>query len=66
MAADVTAGPAFQSATPRRLFETLIRDIAQRYAVSADGKRFLLPLPVEAETNRPLTVIQNWLAAAKR
>ncbi len=68
LAADVTAGPAFQSATPRRLFETRIQEPVERYAVSADGKRFLIPLEgtVEADANRSLTVIQNWLAAAKR
>ena len=66
LAADVTAGPAFQSATPRRLFETRIAEPLGRYEVSGDGKRFLIPLPVETDTNRPLTLIENWLAAAKR
>jgi len=66
LAAEVTAGPVFQSAAPRRLFETRIQDIFERYAVSADGKRFLIPLPVESDANRPLTVVQNWLGAAKR
>ena len=66
LAADVTAGPVFQSGTPRRLFETRIQEVSERYAVSADGKRFLIPLPVEADANRPITVIENWLAAAKR
>ncbi len=66
LAAEVTAGPAFQSATPQRLFETRIASLSERYAVSADGKHFLLPLPVESDANRPLTVVQNWLAAAKR
>ena len=66
MAAEVSAGPAFQAATPQRLFETPIRDGAQRYAVSANGKRFLLALPVESDSSRPLTVVQNWLGSAKR
>jgi len=66
LAAEVTAGPAFQLATTRRLFETRIQDIFERYAVSADGKRFLMPVPVESDANRSLTVIENWLAAAKR
>jgi len=66
LAAEVTAGPAFQLATTRRLFETRIQDIFERYAVSADGKRFLIPLLVESDANRSLTAIQNWLAAANR
>ena len=65
-AADVTAGPAFQSGLPRRLFETGIQATNESYAVSADGKRFLIPMPVESEGSRTLTVIQNWLGAAKR
>ena len=66
LAADVTAGPPFQPATPRRLFETRIQDRTERYAVSGDGKRFLIPLPLETDANRPLTVVENWLGAAKR
>ncbi len=66
LAADVTVATTFQSASPHRLFETRILDAFERYSVSADGKRFLLPLPVESNANRSLTVIENWLAAAKR
>jgi hypothetical protein len=67
MAAEVSAAPAFRPGIPQPLFETRIQDLLERYAVSRDGKRFLVPMPVEeTEGARPLTVIQNWLAGAKR
>lgn len=67
MAAEVSLGPAFQSRMPQPLFETGITHPFERYAVSADGKRFLVPVPLEhREENRSATVVVNWLAAAKR
>ena len=57
---------ARESGTPRRLFETGIRDTNESYAVNAEGKRFLIPAPVESKGNGTHTVIQNWLGAAKR
>ncbi len=68
MAAEVKSGPVFQPGVPQQLFETGIRKIRnERYAVSGDGKRFLVPLPVmETVAIRPTTVVENWLAVAKR
>jgi len=67
MAAEVSAGSAFPAGTPQPLFETGLMGNFERYAVSGDGKRFLVPMPAEGpEGSRPLTVVQNWLAAAKR
>ncbi len=65
-AAAANAGIPFQVGAPQRLFETRIQNPNERYAVSADGKRFLVPLPVNIEAVRPLTVIENWLASVKR
>ena len=67
IAAEVSSGPAFRLGTPQRLFEAGFGDSFERYPVSRDGKRFLVPMPVEgAEGIRPLTVVQTWLAGARR
>jgi Tol biopolymer transport system component len=67
MAAEVSAGESFEAGTPVALFETGITNPLEHYAVTADGKRFLVPMPVEAsEGVRAVTVVQNWLAGAKR
>jgi serine/threonine protein kinase len=36
------------------------------YDVSADGQRFLVPLPPEEEIAEPLTVVLNWTAGLKK
>src|SRR5262249_42497097 len=36
------------------------------YAVTSDGKRFLIDTVVENEANSPLTVVVNWMAEAKK
>ena len=41
--------------------------VARYYDVSADGRRFLLLEPVEAQTEgQPVTLIMNWLEAPKK
>jgi hypothetical protein len=35
------------------------------YSPSADGRRFLIPVPVEQETALPMTVVLNWMAGLK-
>jgi len=37
-----------------------------RYAVSPDGQRFLINVPVEAQTSAPITVVLNWTADLKK
>jgi serine/threonine protein kinase len=56
-----TSGLEFSA--PKPLFDTHTTD---RYAVTADGQRFLLTTPVEESTSAPITVILNWTAEAKR
>ena len=48
--------------------ETLFGPIGANtiFDVSADGRRFLMLVPVAAETDPPLTVVQNWTAGIKR
>ena len=67
MAAPVAPGPTIRPGAPVALFETRMVGSGERYAVAADGQRFLVPMPVvDVSTPVPVTLIQNWLAAAKR
>jgi Tol biopolymer transport system component len=56
---------------PRPLFHTRIsgglgRDVRNNYAVSRDGKRFLIVTDVEKSSSPPITVIVNWPELLKR
>ena len=67
MAAEVSLGPGLRAGTPQRLFETgIATSFFERYAVSRDGKRFLVPMPVEQRASRSATVVWNWLQMATR
>ena len=67
-----TDGDRFEPSTPQRLFETRIRprpgsSPISPYAVSADGKRFLIAAePETSPESPPLHVTVNWLAGLKR
>jgi hypothetical protein len=37
-----------------------------QYDITADGKRFLVNIPVEQPEVAPLTLVQNWAAALKK
>jgi eukaryotic-like serine/threonine-protein kinase len=68
MAAPVRVGPTFEHGSPVVLFQThrepdLVRYEDMQYAVSADGKRFLIPTPVASSP--PVTVMVNWTAGLK-
>jgi len=64
MAVEVKAdASAFEFGVPKPLFETHTTD---RYAVTADGQRFLINTTLEESTSAPITVILNWTAEAKR
>jgi Tol biopolymer transport system component len=64
----VSAGEAFKAGLPEILFEARPVPVLQRnrYAVSEDGQRFLLLLPVETQANPPMTVVQHWPASLDR
>ena len=67
MAAAVSAGQTFQAGVPAPLFETGVTMPFERYSVSPDGQRFLLPMRVgEAGVAGSATLVLNWLAGAKR
>jgi Tol biopolymer transport system component len=67
MAVPVKAGTTFEVGSPRPLFDTTLDPMAfrQEYAVSADGKRFLLNAPIDTAAP-PLTVVLNWPALLRR
>jgi eukaryotic-like serine/threonine-protein kinase len=62
MVADVTLGKDFHASVPRALFPTALLKTTARhiYAVTKDGKRFLLPVPDQRQASTPITVVLNW------
>ena len=61
-------GSRFAAAPPRPLFEipplaSQLRAASFRYAVTADGKRFLVLMEPKDTPQSPLTVVVNWQAA---
>ena len=63
MAAPVSAaGGSFSSGTPVPLFQTRFRNLTtlRQYAVSSDGKRFLLVFPAQDPASSPMRVLLNW------
>ena len=70
MVVPVESSGVFEPGTPRALFQTsLPRSISPhpiQYAVAPDGLRFLIDLPVETATPRPLTLVLNWPTELKQ
>jgi Tol biopolymer transport system component len=61
-------GSMLETTTPKKLFATRVRTGTPgtaRYAVSADGNRFLVSGPVQDSRPAPLTVILNWTSMLK-
>jgi Tol biopolymer transport system component len=64
MAVPVSAnGAGFQHGTPVALFKGPVSP--QGWDVSADGKKFLLAVPVGETAQAPFTVVLNWLSLFK-
>lgn len=66
MAVDVSAGATFQAGVPQPLFGTHLISLFARFAVTANGQRFLVPAPVSEAISSPATVVVNWTAGIKR
>ena len=67
MSAEVVPGEVFQSRRPRRLFPVQTfpsSGLTRHYALSRDGKRFLMAVRQQMATV-PLTVVVNWLSQVK-
>ena len=72
MAVEVSTAPRFSAGNPKPLFDTLIYRTTVgypvfRFAVTPDGKRFLIDtVPTAAQNSTaPITVVLNWQAALK-
>jgi len=67
MSVAVAYAPTFSLGIPRLVFETRLMEMGnsplRRYAVSADGTRFLMNVPVADARPEPITVVVNWEAA---
>ena len=75
MSATIDTTREFQAGIPQRLFAlfssgTFVNVLNNRqYAVTKDGKRFLVLVPRSSDRNAsplPLTVVVNWLAAVQK
>jgi Tol biopolymer transport system component len=76
MAVEVnTAGIAFESGTPKALFDTGYINLPSgggnyhTFAVARDGQRFLIPRPVSTvpeDASSPIVVVLNWAAGRAR
>jgi hypothetical protein len=57
-----TTGGKFTSGLPQPLFHAPLRlySVANQYAVSSDGQRFLLLMPTQALDEEPFRVLLNW------
>jgi hypothetical protein len=63
MAVQVTTTPTFTHGPPVSLFDA----VADNYAVTRDGRRFLLAIPTgETHVSPPMTVVLNWAEALKK
>jgi serine/threonine protein kinase/Tol biopolymer transport system component len=68
MAAAVNGkGSSFEVGAVKPLFETrAVVGLRNRYAVSADGQRFLINTAPEQAASAPITVVLNWTAGLKK
>jgi serine/threonine protein kinase len=68
MAVEVKTATTFEMGAPVALFQTRVSNysLPNRYAVSRDGKRFLVNSAVEDTNPTPITVILNWTATLKK
>jgi len=65
MAVDVSSTPVFRPGNPQPLFRLPLT--ATRWDVTADGKRFLASMPVDAAGDAdPITLVLNWQAGLKK
>ncbi len=70
MAVQVKPAPTFEYGLPQPLFETrsinLSFNVGIEYAVTGDGQRFLVSMPVTGAASAPMTVVLNWEAGVKK
>ncbi len=69
MSVDVkTAGGSIEQGVPKPLFATDVDNytLPNRYAISRDGKRFLVNNGIESTSSKPIAVVLNWTADVKK
>ena len=68
MTVDLRISARFESDVPRALFNTglAVDPIRDQFAVTADGQRFLVQLPVVEGAATPISVIVNWTRSLQR
>jgi eukaryotic-like serine/threonine-protein kinase len=64
MAVDLSAKPIFKAGAPRPLFQLPPGFIGAD--VTADGRRFLVGVPVAQSASVPFTVVLNWQMILKK
>jgi len=64
MVVPVSTSPTFQAGVPKFLFQEQSLRIVGGY--TADGKRFLFPIPMVQAAQTPFTVVLNWQAELKK
>jgi Tol biopolymer transport system component len=60
MAVEVKTGASVQAGIPQPLFETHVTSVTAKFAVTDDGRRFLVPSPAAEVSSAPMTVVVNW------
>ena len=60
MAVEIKPGGTFQAGIPQALFEAALLNSSARFAVTANGQRFLIPTQVADGSFAPATVVVNW------
>jgi hypothetical protein len=63
MAVEMKLGRAIQAGTPKLLFAVPAAGNVSGYAVTSDGQRFLIPIPVGEMAPSSVTVLLNWTNA---
>jgi len=67
MAVDVTAANgAVKLGIPHALFKPIGVNFYWWYAVSADGKKFVIDVVTSKPAIEPFTLVQNWTAGLKK
>jgi hypothetical protein len=64
MSVDISAKPVFAAGAPRALFQLPPGFIGGE--VTADGRRFLIGVPLAQSASVPFTVVLNWQTALKK
>ena len=64
MSVDISAKPVFAAGAPRPLFQ--LPPGVSGVDVTADGRRFLIGVPVAQSASVPFTVVLNWQTTLKK